>query len=228
MKYKAVVFDLFGTLAQNITNQEYDQQTYELGDALGIERNHFFSLWKETAAQREHGVFKGYVESIKYLCSKLNLPVDDEKAGALAEFRHKLVRKALTPWPDAEVTLKQLKADGYKVGLLSNCTYPVPEFVDELSIAKYLDAKVFSCVEGAVKPDPKVYFAVCSKLDVSPKDCLFVGDGENNELGGAQEVGMTPVLIKVPPELLKSQYPEDSKHWQGAKVSSLAEVFKLL
>lgn len=228
MKYKAVVFDLFGTLAQNIPTHEYDQLTYELGDALGIERNQFFSIWKETTRQREYGDFKGYAENIKYLCNKLSLPIDDSRADSLAEVRHKLVRKALTPWPDAEVTLKQLKSEGYQVGLLSNCSYPVPHFWHELGIAKYVDQTVFSCEEGAMKPDPEMYYKICAKLGVSPKDCLFVGDGENNELGGAQEVGMTPVLIKVPPELLKSQYPEDSKHWQGAKVSSLAEVFKFL
>ncbi len=228
MKYKAVVFDLFGTLAQNIPNHEYDKQTYELGDSLGIERDKFFSLWKQTVPDREYGVFKGYAENIKYLCSKLNLDIDDSRADALAEVRHKLVRKALTPWPDAEVTLKQLKSDGYKVGLLSNCSYPVPQFWNELAISKYVDETVFSCVQGAMKPDPKMYISICDKLGVSLQDSLFVGDGENNELTGALEMGMTPVLIKVPPELLKSQYPEDSKFWKGAKISALTEVFKLL
>ena len=228
MKYKAVVFDLFGTLTQNITTQEYDKQTYELGDALGIDRHKFFSLWKQTTPDREYGVFKGYAENIKYLCGKLNLTLDDARAASLAETRHKLVRKALTPWPDAEVTLKQLKADGHKVGLLSNCSYPVPHLWNELALAKYVDETVFSCVEGAMKPDPKMYHAICGKLGVSPNDCLFVGDGEYNELGGAEEVGMKSVLIKVPPELLKSQSPADSIHWKGAKISSLSEVFKLL
>jgi putative hydrolase of the HAD superfamily len=36
------------------------------------------------------------------------------------------------------------------------------------------------------------------ELGIAPEDCLYVGDGDSNELTGAAGVGMHPVLINVP------------------------------
>ena len=46
-----------------------------------------------------------------------------------------------------------------------------------------------------MKPEPEIYLRTAEALGVEPADCFFVGDGANDELAGAERVGMTPVLF---------------------------------
>ena len=62
------------------------------------------------------------------------------------------------------------------------------------------DATVFSCDVGVSKPDPRIYEIACEQLEVEPADCLFVGDGANDELPGAERAGMTAVQLRAPGE----------------------------
>ena len=61
------------------------------------------------------------------------------------------------------------------------------------SIRNLVDAAVFSCDVGLLKPDPEIYCLACRRLEVSPEDCLFVGDGSSDELNGASGVRMRPL-----------------------------------
>jgi len=52
------------------------------------------------------------------------------------------------------------------------------------------------------KPDPRIYHLALERLKVKPQDCLYVGDGSSHELTGARKVGMHPVQIHVPDEIV--------------------------
>ena len=43
-----------------------------------------------------------------------------------------------------------------------------------------------------VKPDSDIYQHACKNLGVAPSDCIFIGDGNSDELQGAAQVGMLP------------------------------------
>ena len=51
---------------------------------------------------------------------------------------------------------------------------------------------VNSAQEGIKKPDPGIYLLTCQKLDVNPKDCLFMDDTFEN-VEAAQTLGMATV-----------------------------------
>jgi putative hydrolase of the HAD superfamily len=74
-----------------------------------------------------------------------------------------------------------------------------------------------------LEADPQIYELACEQLDVEPVHCLFVGDGANDELPGAERAGMTAVQLRVPGETLT---PE-GEAWQGASIEHLAEVVDL-
>jgi putative hydrolase of the HAD superfamily len=75
-----------------------------------------------------------------------------------------------------------------------------------------------------VKPEPEIYLRTAEALGVDAADCFFVGDGANDELAGAERVGMTPVLfLPVGREPLWPQVRE----WAGLRVSSMREVVEL-
>jgi putative hydrolase of the HAD superfamily len=55
---------------------------------------------------------------------------------------------------------------------------------------------------------------------VEAEDCLFVGDGANDELPGAERVGMTALQLRAPGEPLT----QDGDRWAGRYVERLSDV----
>jgi putative hydrolase of the HAD superfamily len=49
---------------------------------------------------------------------------------------------------------------------------------------------VFSFAVGVVKPDPRIYLNAIEQLGVKPEDALYIGDGGDDELAGAQRAGL--------------------------------------
>lgn len=109
----------------------------------------------------------------------------------------------------------------YRVGDVLALPWPDAEF--DLVIA----VPIFSCVVGLMKPDPRIYRLAAERLGVEPSDCLYVGDGIGQELPGAAEVGMHPVMIRTP-DYAAHPFSMDVADWPGPLVSSLTEVLALL
>ena len=127
------------------------------------------------------------------------------------------------PEADALATLEELRQRGHQLGLISVCSQEVPEVWEETPFAGALDALVFSCDVGISKPDPRIYEIACERLDIEPGESLFVGDGANDELPGAERVGMTALQLRAPGE----QLTPDGEAWQGRSIESLSEVLAL-
>ena len=104
------------------------------------------------------------------------------------------------PSPHAIEILSYLKKEGYKTGLISDCSYEVSIVWESTPFAKLIDIPVFSCAVGVKKPDPRIYFMALEQLAIEPQDCLYIGDGSSHELTGALKVGMHPVWIRIPDE----------------------------
>jgi putative hydrolase of the HAD superfamily len=108
--------------------------------------------------------------------------------------------------------------------LITVCSEEVPAAWPESELAGLFDAETFSSACGLVKPDAEIYLTTLRSLGVEPAAALFVGDGANDELGGAERVGMTPVLF-VPPGR-EPPWPE-VRDWTGLRISALQEVVDL-
>ena len=74
---------------------------------------------------------------------------------------------------------------GLGVLYLAKTAGQLPAFLPGLPVGPLLDAKIYSVRLGVCKPDPRIYLAACRELDVSPSECLYVGDGGSHELTGA-------------------------------------------
>jgi putative hydrolase of the HAD superfamily len=108
--------------------------------------------------------------------------------------------------------------------MISVCTQDVPQVWDDTPLGGKFDATVFSCDVGVSKPDARIYQIACERLGVEPPECLFVGDGANDELPGAERVGMTAIQLRAPGEALTP----DGEAWRGASIEHLADVLDLV
>ena len=217
---RAVVFDLWETVVDWSAERSTDYDTRFAG-TIGITVDEYRAIRRspELWLLGETGPLEPVFER---LGAELGVPVDVAEAVA---FRVAYARESLQPRAGVVETLTELRARGLKVGLISNCTADVPTVWPETLFPPLFDAAVFSATAGLVKPDPAIYELVLDALGVEPHEAMFVGDGANDELGGAQRVGMRPVLIHRAGE---DPFWDGLRDWDGDRITTIPGVLELL
>jgi HAD superfamily hydrolase (TIGR01549 family) len=94
---------------------------------------------------------------------------------------------------DARPTLVALRAHGLKLGLLSNTERDLELFVAHHDLG--VDAVLTSRVHGKAKPHETIFRRMLELLDVRPADAVMVGDTIEDDVEGAQAVGMRAILV---------------------------------
>ena len=227
-KYKAVIFDLFGTLVDNFSQDEYKKTLEEMASILSAPSDGFARLWLETFNQRSTGFFKSPEECIHFICRELKVEINESRLNQAGRIRFDFTLRCLNPRAEAVPVITALKASGHKIGLVSDCTSETPKVWTDTAFAPLFDVTVFSCRAGVKKPDPRIYHMAIKSLQVKPQDCLYIGDGSSRELTGALGVGMHPVLIRDPNDSADAHYIDREDNWSGLVITSLKEVLNLL
>jgi putative hydrolase of the HAD superfamily len=210
-----VIFDLWETLVD--WPVELSRALNErLWRATPHEREDFDRLFRDTYRQRETGPLADAYRA---------LGVSDEALDELVQQRRENTRAALVPREGALETLAELRRRGYRLGMISVCSEDVPELWAETDFHGLFDAEVFSATCGHMKPEPEIYLLAAGRLEVDPGACLYVGDGANDELAGAERVGMTSVLVHRDGE--DPIWPE-VRDWAGPRVTRIPQVLELV
>ena len=61
-------------------------------------------------------------------------------------------------------------------------------------------------------------------MGVAPQDTLYVADGMDDELTGARNVGIAPILLQSPDEDAHDERRAEGMAWTGATIEYLREV----
>jgi len=212
---KAVIFDLWDTLVE-----------WPVADAQVLKSGlaELVSADPEEFERRWHEGYKAS-QTAPLADSYRALGIPDEHIDAHVAARHEFARRALRVVdPRTRSVLARLRERGLKLGLISVCSEEVPAAWPESDLAGLFDAETFSSDTGLMKPEPEIYLTTARALGVDPVDAMFVGDGANDELGGAARVGMTPVLFAPHGE---PQW-QALAGWNGLRVTALDEVLALV
>ena len=226
MKFNTVIFDLFGTIVDGFAASAAGYQE-QFATALGVPHDELSQHWRQLTDRRTLGDFQTVEESIEHICGLLDASITAKQMMEAVEIRLRLTRHALEPRADAIATFAKLKAGGFKIGLLSNCSIEIPIVWPETEFAGLFDSAVFSSRERIKKPARQIYQLACERLGAAPEDCLYVADGENHELKAAAELGMSPVLIRPNAHQPQGELRREAREWQGVTISSLPEVLGL-
>ncbi|MBN2081507.1 HAD family hydrolase [bacterium] len=228
MSFSAAVFDLFGTLIDNLAIDEYRMVTSEMAELLHVDPDRFHQFWVDEFPQRVRGIPATLPEGILAVCRLMGESPTIEAIQQAVDLRIEYSRCVLATRPYSCTVLAALRERGLKTALITDCTWEVPMLWEETAFAPLFDGTVFSCDEGTQKPDPHMYLTACRRIGAAPEDCLYVGDGASTELTGARAVGMTPVQILVPDESDQHYGRAFAQEWDGPVISHISQVLDWL
>ena len=119
----------------------------------------------------------------------------EEGARACAE---ELVRawerhERFTLYEDALPALAALREHGLKIGLISNGSRDLDEFVDHHGLDA--DCVVGSRAFGRTKPHPEIFLHALALLEVEPEEAAMIGDSYEDDIEGARALGMKAFLL---------------------------------
>ena len=220
----AVVFDLFNTLTKPVDDGDFRASLRVMGLAAGVDPDGFTRGWFELWRERFDGTFATTEAEFRGVCEAMGVVADEAAIGRAEEVRIEFSRRILRPRADAVATLRRLRTLGLRTALISDCSADVPVLWPTTPYAELIDGPLFSCMEGLVKPDPDLYLRACGRLGVEPRDCVYVGDGGNHELTGAERVGMRAVLIRTQEDKVASYDRSERGSWRGEAIEALGEI----
>jgi HAD superfamily hydrolase (TIGR01662 family) len=96
-------------------------------------------------------------------------------------------------YDDVLDTLAALRAEGLRIGLVSNSARDVREFARHHALD--VDAGISSFQHGRTKPHASIFRAVLDLLEAAPAEAAMVGDMLADDIEGALAVGMRAILL---------------------------------
>lgn len=94
---------------------------------------------------------------------------------------------------DARPVLEELRAQGLKLGLVSNTGRDLDAFVAHHRLQ--VDAALGSGAFGRTKPHPTIFRAVLERLEVEPVEAAMVGDSIEDDVEGAHAAGIERAFL---------------------------------
>lgn len=165
---KAVCFDVFGTLLPPVEHDPYRSLIARSPDPGAARRAVLTQpwLWEKSCVRLGQAVLSG----------------ENEKAW-FSSWSHSAM-----PYPGVFALLAACRRYGWRVAVCSNAAYPFVEPVQRL-LGSCVDAWVWSCEVGCVKPETPIFREVERRLSVPAHACMMVGDSFHSDFLGARQAG---------------------------------------
>jgi len=208
MVFKAVLFDLDGTIRHNLPSggEFFAAYARQLGlhitdeDRLRALRwEHFYWAESDELKQDRLTYPDGADFWFHYAWRQLiALGASVQQALEYTERVTKYMEQAYKPQSvvpeDARRLLITLKAEGFKLAVVSNRQKSYQEEMEELGLADFFAFAMAGGEIKALKPEPEIFYEACRRLDVSPAEAVYIGDNYFADVVGARRAGIEPVL----------------------------------
>jgi len=237
---RAVIFDLGGTLLEyklpGTDWSQFEQTGARAAFAHLTQQGHELpprdvfvtnvvqevqSRWRQVT---EKGGNLCLDDLLRDVCKGFGLTLTPEEAETVAHSYMAPLSAQAWPLPGVKETLQALRAQGLKIGLISNTMWPGRYHLADLArhgLDGYFDHTLFSADAGVWKPHPEIFVRSLAALKAAPQEAVFVGDFVPHDIAGAQAVGMKGVHI------MTGEFRHDGVEPDG-RISILTELPALI
>jgi putative hydrolase of the HAD superfamily len=214
---KAILFDLDDTLLDRALSIEafvkQQHQQYKLDHVPYTAYQRRFAELDERGYSHKPAMFQMLIAEFG---------VDASVDAWLADFEQQAWHSCVL-LPDAIEVLSELRARGYKLGVITNGEdWSQARKLRVTGLLPLFDLVVISGNERIHKPDPQIFTRAAERLGVPTSQCAFVGDHPRNDIYGASAVGMTTVWYAG-----DQQWPGDSPVNPHHTIAALRDLLEL-
>ena len=96
---------------------------------------------------------------------------------------------------DVYPTLTALRQAGYTLGVVTNRSNPIDEYMVEIGLADRVDFYFTAGEIGTWKPKPEIFHHALKQATAEAHQAIYVGDNYYADIVGARNVNIQPVLI---------------------------------
>lgn len=209
MKYKNLIFDLYGTLL-DIHTEENDHVWEKTALYFGFYGAHYTGAALKQAfhtaiAAREAAAGQSYecFPDIPFEQVMAQLFRDGgitQNADALGVHAAQLFRilsiDYIKLYPHVLEALALLRKKGCRLWLLSNAQHVFTAYeLQHLGLGTQLDGIYISSNYGCRKPDLRFYQALLAEQQLDPASCLMIGNDRQTDIAGAQGAGLATLYM---------------------------------
>ena len=232
MKYKAILFDMDGTLLpmdMKAFTEGYFKLLYKKLRPLGIASEGFAgNIWKGVAAMVKNDGSCLNRDAFWRTFEELTGNTDPAVRQACLEFYSNEFREAKSLAGENPLARRAVETARRKAPLVALATNPLFPFEGQVTrmIWVGLAPSDFDLVTSYdtdcfCKPNPAYYTSVCERLGVSPEECLLIGNDENEDAHSASSLGMSCYLVT------DTMVPWPGHPWEGPR-GSFSEMIAML
>jgi putative hydrolase of the HAD superfamily len=211
---QAIVFDLYGTLVDIETNEDKSEvwnflslylQYYDIGISPGRLKDAFETEKRKDLNSRHERFPEVDLQEVFSSILKPEGSTNSFLVKSCCKLFRIMSRERFQLFPDSLPVLKQLKNEGYILGVVSNAqkVFTANE-MRILDLPSYFKHMVFSSRFGITKPDKRLFIICCAMLEAEPENTIYIGDNPYNDVKGCKELGMKSILLS---RTLKSVIP---------------------
>ena len=224
-KYKAIFLDRDGTITRPAKCLERDRI---IGKAVGIPdfqltyEINMGAFWRAMEMGLDYPTLAKedafWTKVFELILEDRGAKNVEAPAAQLSErFCHYKIKE---PYPETIMVLEALKAQGYRMGVISDTSPSLEESLKRAGIARYFESFTCSALVGAGKPDPRIFNAALESLGVKARDSIFVDDC-TVEADGAREQGFTAFNI------VRERTEADFANWTIGNLNHLLEFLNM-
>ena len=207
--YKAVVFDLDGTLRHSVPNPSdiSTAKVRELGFDVSDEKARETARWEhyywasseelrgdiERFDKNDSAFWQNYTERRLQALGATAKEISKLARPLRNHMRKKYRSEDFVP-PELHEILPALREADYRLGVLSNRSDPFDKDMRRLDLAKYFDYVKAAGEVGSWKPNPAVFDPMLKHFEIAPQESLYIGDNYYADVLGARAAGMQPIL----------------------------------
>ena len=189
---RALILDYGGVISKP-QNLEHFQEFLQI---LGIDEERFLEVYYTQRKNYDNGQLSGqeyWIEILQHFGFEAN--------GSMVEDQ---IRSDVKSWTEINRSMigfiEESRAKVEKLAIISNMIRDTLSYMkSHFEWLDIFDEQIYSCEIGINKPDTRIFELCLNRLDISPRECLFVDDSHKNVLGAVKS-GMNVIHYKSFPQ----------------------------
>ena len=193
VKIKAVLFDLYGTLAyveNPVTETEISEHLFSKGYEVSPQQLKAAWTFVSFIDYPKYG-YKNWRSYFSKIFWRLKVKVNEETLSAIVKL---LESKPYQLYPDAAGAVIKARENGFKTAIVTTIAYF--QFKKAVQpIRNYFDFIMTGYEAGCDKTNPKMYRKVLEILNVRPEEAVMIGDDVPIDIILPKKLGINAILL---------------------------------